>query len=537
MVNFFMNKFRYLISIIFIESLFLFSLYGQTPEYKKYSNPDIENSAMYVAGNIYQKDFLLFIDMLQTCHPAFAAESAYAFNIDSIKQAGYKFTEKCKSTKELWSYMQAIATLLNDGHTSLMPEMNMNFMYPVAFFIDENDMYIRAINEDYKSSLGKKIDRINGYKVNDVINQFKRLISSDNEIYFKDKINNFITLYSIWEYTPLCLPDSSLQLTFTDASKVAIRPISSTQAKIVQIPQAQNIAHEATRKKNGVPFHYMILPEMNLCYLHFNTCTDQSTMRWQFLQTNSNITESALKEFEESTSQYPRFDVFLKEMFELIRKDKIGTLVIDVTSNGGGNSNLCDILLSWLKPVKETKTMNAYTRFSELWKQSYPVPAAIYEKAFAEKQQLFAMEKLYDEKILASYLPKNAAESKFDKLFIRNNDENLIFKGNIIFVQSARTFSSAGLLITTAIDNNIGITIGEKSSYKPCHNGDLLAWELPNTKIKGKVSHKIFYRPNANKCNENYLSPDVYLSPIWTDVLEGKNIYWEWILKNYVNKN
>jgi hypothetical protein len=115
--------------------------------------------------------------------------------------------------------------------------------------------------------------------------------------------------------------------------------------------------------------------------------------------------------------------------------------------------------------------------------------------------------------------------------FIRNEEESKVFNGNVIFIQNAKTYSSAGMLITDATDNRIGVVVGNKSSYKPCSYGDLLAYELPNTKIRGFVSHKIFQRPEAEKCNEDSLIPENYIPATWQNVLDGKDIYWEWILK------
>lgn len=534
MINFFGKISRYLISIIcMVDLLFLFPSYGQVSNFRLYSNLDIERSIMYMEGNTYQKDFLLFTDMLQKSHPAFAPESNYKFHIDSIQQVGYQWAGRCQSIKNLWIYMQGIATLLNDGHTTLMPEINMELIYPVACFFDDDNIYVMGINEEYKSSLGKQIELINGYSVNDVFNHFKRLISCDNEIHFINKMTDFLQLYSFWDYTPYCLPDSTLQLTFTDNTNVSIPPISRSRLNIAW-QTTQVTQHETIRKNNRTPFLYTILPERDLCYFQFNSCIDKSSLRLQYLQSNPNISE---KELEERTSIYPRFDTFLNEMFGDMRKDKIGTLVIDVRNNTGGNSKLCDVLISWLKPVKATKTINSYIRFSELWKQSYPTQAVEFERAFSEIQQPFEMGNLYDNLFLSSILPGLESEKIYTESFIMNHDESLIFKGNVIFIQNTKTYSSAGLLITQAMDNNIGVVIGDKSSYKPCHYGDLLAWELPNTKIKGYVSHKIFNRPNTDKCNESYLLPVVYLSPRWSDVLVGKDIYWEWILENHIKAN
>lgn len=520
--------FFFLFSIIIIDILCLQPLSGQTTDYKMYSNPDIEKSDAYIDGNLYQRDFLLFVNLLQESHPAFAHKPDYPFSLDSIKQKGYQWAGECHSKKELWTYIQAITTTLEDGHSTLMPDFDANIIYPVVYFIDDQDTHLIGVNNEYKSSLGKRISKINGYPVSDVINSFKKLISSDNDIYFKNKVVDFMQLYSMWQYTPYCLPDSSLQLSFTDSTITSIRPISKSKINIVsQQPQAK---HESIRGKNRIPFHYTIIPEKNICYFQFNSCVDQSSLRQQYLLSNPNIAEDDL---EKSISRFPRFDVFLSEMFDSIRANKISTLVIDVRNNSGGNSKLCDQLLSWLKPIKETTVTNSSVRFSELWKQHYPRLATEYEHAFSEMQSPFEMGKLYN-----SYSLPNKHESsngkKSDEYFLMNYDESLIFKGNVIFIQNSKTYSSAGMLITAAIDNNIGVVIGDRSSYKSCNYGDILAWELPNTKIKGLVSHKIFKRPNIAKCGEDYIIPTVYLHPSWMDVIEGRDIYWEWVLANYL---
>lgn len=513
---------RFFFTILSIEALCLVSLHGQN--FIRYSNQEIEKTETYIKGNPYQKDFLLFIDILQKSHPSFASEADFPFNIGALTRTGYQWADSCQSTKELWCHMQQIATLLNDGHTTLMPEINTDMIYPVILFLDDQGLYIRGINEEYRYCLGKQISQFNEHSLENIFDYFRRITSSDNDIYFKNKLVNFIQMYSMWDYTPYCSPDSILHIAFTDGTNVSVSPISRDKIKIAM--QESSVEYKSIRQNSKTPFHYTVVKEKKICYFQFNSCIDQSSVRSQYL---ARYPDMPAEKLEELSSQYPRFDLFLDEMFETIRKDSIATLVIDVRNNAGGDSNLCDILLSRLKSSKNTEYMHSYTRFSELWKQQYPVLATEYEKVFAKLQRPFEMGELYD-----NYAnPSSQPEQKAERYFLKNKNENLIFKGNVIFIQNAKTYSSAGILVTVAQDNGIGITIGEKSSYKPCTYGDLLAWQLPNTKLKGYVSHKIFIRPNAEKCSESYLTPTVYLCPNWENVLEGKDIYWEWVLREH----
>lgn len=514
---------RFLVVTIVFGVLFPTSIFGQN--FIRYSNQETEKTITYIGGNPYQKDFLLFMDILRNCHPDFSPGKIPSFDIDRVSETGYQWAGKeCQSAKDLWSYMQQIAVLLNDGHTSLVPEIDYNLVYPVVLFSDPlGATYVRGINEEYKPFIGKQVALLNGLSPSGAYDHFRSIISSDNDVYFEDKVLDFIQVYSMWRYTSISPSDSTLHITFTDRTNVSVRPIHRNNIKLaLQEPSSQ---HQSVRQNSRVPFLYTIVPEEKICYLQFNSCVDQNTMRSQYLARYPNISR---EELDKAVAGVPRFDTFLEEMFGVMRNDSIKTLVVDVRNNSGGNSRLCDLLLSWLKPVEETKYVHSYTRLSELWRQHYPSLAEEYEKAFTEVQRPLVMGELYDNYAM----PSGNFSEQIEEVKMNINDD-FVFDGNVIFIQNAGTYSSAGMLITVARDNDIGLLIGERSSYRPCNYGDMLAWELPNTNIRGYVSHKIFIRPNSNDCNESILMPDIELSPNWADVLNGKDICWEWILDNY----
>lgn len=517
------------ITIIGTNSLSPIPLLGQG--FMRYISPEVEASEIYNEGNVYQRDFLLFMDVLDKCHPAFAPGSnPVPFNIDEATRTGYLWADECRSVGDLWSYMQKIMVQLNDSHSTLVPEIDLNLVYPILFFSDDQNTYIRGIDEEHKSVIGKQISLINGLSLEDVYGQFKTIISSDNNNYFKDKVSDFLQLYSIWKHTSICPPDSVLHITFTDSTDVSIRPMSRNEMKIA-LPETTS-RYTSVRQNNRSPFIYTNIQEKKIGYLQFNSCVDQESLRLQYLAKYPDISK---EELEAAVSNVPRFDTFLDEMFDQMRNDSITTLVVDVRNNSGGDSRLCDMLLSRLRPVNNIKQIHSYTRFSEFWRQYYPALATEYEKSFIGAQQPLVMGKLYDNySIPQSGLSESSASKETEGSYLRENDgENIFFNGDVIFVQNYGTYSSAGMLITTARDNDIGMIIGSESSYSPCGYGDILAWELPNTKIRGSVSHKIFIRPNSNDCNDGVLVPDVLLRSSWEDVVSGKDICWELVLENY----
>jgi hypothetical protein len=482
------------------------------------------------------KIYCCFLDLLQSTHPAFASGETLPFNINKVRKDGYKWAASCKSTSQLQTYLQAIATRLNDGHTTLLPELDNNLIYPCNLFIEKERIHLQSVDKQYASCLGKEINQINGQPVAEIIKSFRPIISSGTDTYFLKQVKGYMQFYSIWKSHPYCRPDSTLQLTFDDGQTIALRPMPQRQA-IMSLQQVQPKKSSLTvRKQTGQPFSYRLFPEQSICYLQFNQCTDQSSLRWQYKM--SGASGLSAEEFEKRVSQIPRFDRFLQAMFDTIASRNIQTLVVDVRDNGGGNSKLCDVLLSWLKPQAEIRSGSSKIRFSTLWAQQYPALATEYRQALTANGQTFTMGKMYATnqipRLSSSETEVSVTESTAS-YFQKNEEASRIFHGKVFFIQNENTFSSAGMLIVDAVDNQIGTVIGTSSSYRPCDYGDLLTWQLPNTQLRGYVSHKIFLRPDASKCDEPTLKPAVYLPQTWTTLLSGEDTAWDWIVTKSPN--
>lgn len=64
-------------------------------------------------------------------------------------------------------------------------------------------------------------------------------------------------------------------------------------------------------------------------------------------------------------------------------------------------------------------------------------------------------------------------------------------------------------MFTTLIrDNNLGKVIGEPSGNKPSAYGDLLLFQLPNSKLPLTLTYKYFSRPDISKDLEEAIMPD-----------------------------
>jgi hypothetical protein len=92
-----MNKTHHLLKIvclIVLFSAFLQPSLGQN-NHGDYKNLAVEQSEKYVSGNEFQKDFLLFMDMIAGTHPAFASQHTPLFDVDSVISEGYAHLNNC----------------------------------------------------------------------------------------------------------------------------------------------------------------------------------------------------------------------------------------------------------------------------------------------------------------------------------------------------------------------------------------------------------------------------------------------------------
>lgn len=244
---------------------------------------------------------------------------------------------------------------------------------------------------------------------------------------------------------------------------------------------------DAIMAYKGDLFHYTIVPEQGLCYLQFNQCVDARTA---------------------SNESLPRWDTTLDEMFAQMKAQGIKRLVVDAQYNNGGSSMLCDELLIRLCPLSQLKMLTTSMRFSRLM-ASYNPRIAIAKQSWENDGHIDELYQLTQGQVGPGFVQPE------------------VFDGSVIFVQSQKTYSSAGILMTLARDNNIGKIVGTNSSFSPSHYGEILPYKLPNTGVIGTISCKFFSRPDAEHVDDKTLVPDVTID------LTDKAIAWEKVIETF----
>ena len=471
------------ISLLATALLSLGIAYGQN--IPTYHNTEIEASREYVEGNAFQKDMLLYADMLGDTHPYYANDDNSA-KLQKRLRKMYKECGKIGDIAEFKLYLAKVAATLHDGHTAIYYWSSPDRIFPVRFTINGNTPSIVDLcQEEYRDILGKEIKYINGKPLKKILNSAREFVSADNAVNFENLVQEYLLLTDFWAM--MGMSDEVLHITFTDNTTIAIPAINKRELKITQLQS--DLTNRVTAPRNTL-FDYEIFEEKGICYLQFNKFADRVT--------------------HPQYTQLARFDEFCNEMMAEIEAKGIKTLVVDLQYNSGGNSALGDVLLSWLKPYQKIKQFNTQVRISELLLTYYP-----YYKEFTYDGKPLEIGETYwarkfdhnrDAKI-AYTAPQDTARH------VLNLDPESIFNGDVIFIQGKDTFSSALLLLTTARDNHIVTIVGERSGGRPSHYGDVLYCRLPNTGTMATVSHKIFLRPSYSPVEDaEYLYPDLEIA-------------------------
>lgn len=508
---------------------------AQAVQSVEYHNDAIESSTEYKEGNPLQKDFLLFVDMLETTHPAFSADVQSPFDIDSIRVNGYRRLAACSSPSILNNCLQKITSLLNDGHTGMLGSQD-NLVYPVSYFNDGGNYYITAIAKAEKDNLGKKIIAVNGMPVGDVIKDICAEVSAENDAGRQREVRNqAFRAWKYWENKPYVREDSLLVLKVENGKDIVLHLTRNFFNDVATLPQTPNNGGQSIRVGGDVPFASKIDSDGNVAYLQFNKCEDQFFTRWIARQQGITLT----KEQEEYVSRMPSFHEFLRDFFDNVERHKIGNLVIDMRDNFGGNSILCSELLSWLADIgKSWLAPTPYMRPSRLYTEYYKNQYKdTYAKIVAQNSvvdgnhlynastgRMFSVSDDSDRETLDSF-PE-------DLRMLFNTDTTRLYRGNVIFIQNDNTFSSAADMILMAHDNHIGRVIGGHSSYLTSNYGDLIVYSLPNTHVVGYVSHKYFSRPDKTRIEEKEIVPNPVIERSWADRVSGNDPCWVWIKAN-----
>ncbi len=399
------------------------------------------------------------------------------YDIKDFEANGYPMIDKILSEEEVKEDIENIIEIMETTHPIFLEEV------PEKYYIEK---------ESLLSSSNKSMT------VGELQNKISKYLSSiddgHTQLFWAE--NMFLNID--WKYIDgkLILLDGKNNLTDKVVTKIGDVDIDIIVKNIQEIFPDENYVAEAKNIENyakgklllelsGVKFYRY----MNLT---LNNKGKEESLQVEFTRGGGyNPADYSIysKEIDDNTVYIKlgtcEVNDSLKEVVADIDKylsQGVNNFIIDVIDNSGGNSRACSMILEALKMTPGN--YGGVIKFSPL----------------AQEQR--------------GYLRKRGSITiKGNNEVVKNEDVNLYVLTN------ENTFSSAQMLAVWVGDGKLGTLIGRPSSNMPSNFGDVLTFQLKNSKILGMMSYKKWVRPDITRDKERVLEPDIYVE-YGDDILE-----------------
>ncbi len=340
---------------------------------------------------------------------------------------------------------QSFVRKIGDAHTYIFPLTLQSRVLPIEFTWVNNELIVTESQVE-SISRGDQITRIGNKEVQQLVEFMARIIPSENEYWMKYLSSRYLRQ----------------ELFLTEQSKDNHVPVTiktmDGDVKDTQLEWLDNEEVNQSSANEEVWYGYDLDPENNVGYYYLN---------------ESIVTT----EYEQNVSQ------FFREVDEL----QLENIIIDVSSNGGGDSRVADIFLRHL-PNRTYRSYGVLTKYS----------------VSASEQRGYAQVDGYEE-----HPPSVVANSQLTPTYF----------GNVYVLVGNGTFSSATMFATLFHDSNLASIIGEPTGGAPSGFGDILQFQLPYTGFYLLISHKEFLRPDPSFGKKQSLYPDIVVEMKRADLL------------------
>ncbi len=179
---------------------------------------------------------------------------------------------------------------------------------------------------------------------------------------------------------------------------------------------------------------------------------------------------------EEVETGLESFANFFERAFTKFQERDIDMLIIDLRKNGGGDSSVGDMLVSYI-------TDQPYRMFART--------------DIKISQQLLDLAKLYGEEQPGDVASAVGETLSYDVPLETPPPTPLRFGGDVFVLTGHCTASSATDFAAVVKDFGLGTIVGEETGGLPTDFGDYIVFTLPQTGLELRVSYKYFVRPGG----------------------------------------
>lgn len=355
------------------------------------------------------------------------------------------------STMELFRKMAPIVAMIGDGHTNLTFPYNDVFtpeLKRMPFWVDvlSDKSIVCRSSLDSIIPRGARILSINGVIAEDIINSMLPYVAGEKEPFKLSRVDG-----SFPALRHMLYPADSFYVVYQPKDEKTPQTVTYHATAFDDVKRR---SPALPRSGNGEPYSFAIDKKQNAAIMDFREFSNKAKM-----------------------------EAFADSMFRELRKQHIGNLIIDLRWNGGGNSEVGDILLRYISPEPFVQMDKALVRVSPLTRK------------LMGAEDIAPMFSFY--------------EMTEDQYIKPRTEQEGHYNGNVYLLTSNKTFSSAGSFAWVFKECGIGKVIGEETGGMNVCYGDVLSYHLPVSRLHCSISFKRFWQFRADESDIHGTIPDI----------------------------
>ncbi|WP_107038711.1 S41 family peptidase [Brumimicrobium mesophilum] len=423
------------------------------------SNLTLSQKMTYISTSKAIEDIEFLIKNIEEIHynPYFMTSKEY-FNRNK-KDLINKFAPDSIPYRQFIPVAMKLVALMSGGHTSMswknesiIPELK-NFIYiPFTGKLTDNlESFIVTKSATSEIKIGEKIESINGISIVDLYNECMSYIGGIPT--YKNANTEIIFPLLLFYNQKISAPYA---IDFVDSERKYISPG-------LAISELLELINEGSIIEN---YTFEILGN-DIGLITYNKCQD-----------------------------YKAFEKFTKSTFKALKEKNINKLIIDIRQNGGGNSDLNDLLLSYITEKQYRQSSGRYWKVSEQSKKAY-------------KENNY--EKFLGEEFMSAYyaLENQSILNDFSDEMVHPEKPKNYFSGKTCFLIGPSTFSSANFLADAVKTYKLSTLVGTSTGEYTNDFGEQLTFILPHSGSSIYVSSTYDIGANGNPDIFEPVSPNI----------------------------
>ncbi len=386
-------------------------------------------------------DIDTLVGMMERIHPdLYANRSERSFKRDVASLHKRLAKQDSVNKFEFYIALTELIAPFNEGHLVVVNKaynsVEGNAYFPLLVQIDPASKALRlkksAKVDGVACQVGDEITHINGIKAQKIIEAMRRQLATE-----KDFVR----------YSQLSDGGFNIRMAWLNPTGEYTLSLKSARGTQIISTRGWNIKElsKALQQEKVAPYSYELLDDSTMLF-HFNAC------------------------------QLKGFNDFAKEMFSTARERQIKHLIIDVRSNGGGNSNTGDEICRYISNRPFSWISHTTQRISEPVRQ---------QRNLTLPDTLMYFPPISEEQLMQPY------------------PDSVRFKGKCYLLISHRTYSSAASFAWEFTRFGMGVAIGEEVGDPAISTGDLIYQQLPHSRFTVAIPYKIFYSYGIRKGEPN----------------------------------